>query len=147
MMFDIIAETKEEWRDLGFYYDFDKENTTWHLVGSLDGLSSFSRILREYADDERNNNIGEHEHLGPYMYLTIVTSESPKITDYGIFGSLSDLKRHSDLTSEKIKNSKPDIVLQIDTEYSDENEAILLFEIKNDGFDPSVADDFAWAKK
>lgn len=145
--FDIVEHTKEDWRELGFYYSFEKEEKTWLLQGSAQGLSNLGRELREFATGGQYTELGDHEHLGPYMYLTVITSEEPQITDYGLFGSKDDLIRLSEIIEVRLKRSKVGDIVIIDSEYSITNEAVLRMEIKEDGFDPTRADDFAWAKK
>jgi hypothetical protein len=145
--YDAVAATKEEWNELGFYYDYDKETREWIVEGSNEGLLAFVRILREYAGKEANRKVGEHHHLGPYMYLTIVTAESPKITDYGIFGSSADLARLSDILAACLEGSKVGDTIKVDSKYSNTNEAVLIIKVKSNSFDPSEPDDFSWAKK
>lgn len=82
--FDVVEFTREELNDLGFYYDYDEETKVWIIEGTRKGLIGFAQILKDYATKTRNEKLGEHDHLGPYMYLTIVTAELPRITDYGI---------------------------------------------------------------
>ena len=145
--YDVIAETREEWNELVFFYDYNKDTKEWLLEGSREGLLQFSRILREYASKESNKKLGEHDHLGPYSYLTIVTAELPGITDYGIFGSLINLSQLSDQLENGVKAAATGDIIKIDSEYSSSNEAVLIMKIRDDGFDPSEPDDFAWAKK
>ena len=65
--------TREGWRELGFYYDFDEARFCWRLIGSRSGLLKLRDILNGYADDPRNEQISEHEHYGPYSYLKLMT--------------------------------------------------------------------------
>lgn len=60
-------QTKEEWREFGFFYDYDEKNSCWRLVGSRKGLLKFCDILNEYANDERNAPLSEHEHCGTIL--------------------------------------------------------------------------------
>ncbi|MDQ3710914.1 MAG: hypothetical protein M3388_01640 [Acidobacteriota bacterium] len=146
-MINIKQETKEEWRELGFFYDYNKANQEWLLIGSRNGLLNFSNLLDEYISKPRNEKLGEHEHFFPYMYLTVVTSNETKITDYGIFGSLVDLERLANIIKEKLIDSTVGNVFQIDSEYSKSNEAKLVFEIREKNFDPASADNFLWLNK
>ena len=36
--------TREEWRELGFFYDRDDDAKEWRLRGSRDGLRRFARL-------------------------------------------------------------------------------------------------------
>ena len=146
-MIDIKQVTEEEWRELGFFYEFNKEKQEWLLIGSHNGLLNLGNLLDKYVSDPRNEDLGEHEHFSPYMYLTIVTSNEAKITDYGIFGSLMDLERLADIIKDKLKSSSVGNVFQLDSEYSKINEARLVFEVKEENFDPASADDFLWLNK
>ncbi len=146
-MINIKQETKEEWRELGFFYDYDKEKQRWLCIGSREGLLNLSNLLNEYASEPLNEKLGEHEHFPPYMYLTVVTWNEPQITDYGVFGSFSDLKRLANIIGEKLKGSNAGDTFQIDTEYSKDNKAKLLLQVKEDDFDPASADNFIWLNK
>ena len=145
--YDAVADTKAEWNELGFYYDYNNEAKEWRIEGSREGLLELVKILRNYASKERNSQLSEHDHLGPYMYLKIVTSELPQFNDDGIYGTLPDLQRLSKLIEESIGKSEPGDTLVIDKEYSNSNETVLSLIVRDDGFDPSEPDDFAWAKK
>ncbi|MDQ3636056.1 MAG: hypothetical protein M3405_16365 [Acidobacteriota bacterium] len=146
-MIDVKKETIEDWRELGFFYDYDKEKNLWLLVGSRNGLLNLSKLLKNYASKMNNNQLGEHEHLFPYSYLTIVTSEKPQITDYGIFGSLSDLLDLADIISEKLKDSNVGDLIQVGDEYSKDTETQLFLQVKEEDFDPSSEDKFLWLEK
>lgn len=146
-MIDVKKETIEDWRELGFFYEYDKEKNLWLLVGSRNGLLNLSKLLKNYASKMNNNQLGEHEHLFPYSYLTIVTSEKPQITDYGIFGSLSDLLNLADIISEKLKDSNVGDLIQVGDEYSKDTETQLFLQVKEEDFDPSSEDKFLWLEK
>jgi hypothetical protein len=137
---ELNEQTKDEWRELGFFYDYDKENFCWRLIGSRQGLLKFSKLLKDYANDERNAPLSEHEHYGPYWYLKLVTWNKAEITSDAIAGTLEDFKRLSNLTKQKLENAAIGDKITIDVEYSPENEAKILFEIKEDNFDAAKAD-------
>lgn len=80
-----------EWRELGFYYERDDGERRWRIVGDRIGIKRFSDLVREYASNDANEGISEHEHYGPYMYLEIGTWRVPEITDHWIAGPLIDL--------------------------------------------------------
>ena len=137
---ELNEQTKEDWRELGFFYDYDKANSCWRLVGSRLGLLKFCDILNEYAADERNAPLSEHEHYGPYWYLTLVTWSEPEITAHDIRGTFEDFRRLSKLTKQKLENASVGDKFIIDVKYSPKNEAKILFEIETDDFDAAKAD-------
>lgn len=133
-------QTKIEWRELGFFYDYDENNSCWRLVGSRQGLLKFCDILNDYAADERNSPLSEHEHYGPYWYLKLTTWNEPIITADDIRGTFEDFRRLSKLTKQKLENASVGDSFVIDTEYSSKNEAKILFEIEAEDFDAAKAD-------
>lgn len=146
-MFDVVEHTKEDWRDLGFYYEFEKVEKRWLLIGSRAGLSKLVELIRTFVNKSQACSVGEHEHLGPYSYFTLVLADAPAITDYGVFGPLDDLLELAKVLENRIGASRPGQTIVIDAEYSSGNEAMLELFVKEDGFDPSSADGFEWAKK
>jgi hypothetical protein len=137
---ELNEQTKDEWRELGFFYNYDESNSCWRLIGSRQGLLKFCDILNEYASDKRNAPLSEHEHYGPYWYLKLTTWEKPQITPDAIYGTLEDFRRLSKLTKQKLENAVVGDKVLIDVEYSPENEAKILFEIEADDFDAAKAD-------
>ena len=89
---ELSEQTKDEWRELGFFYNYDEGKSCWQLIGSRPGLLNFCDILNEYADDKRDAPLSDHEHYGPYWYLTFITWKKPQITSYGVFGTLEDCR-------------------------------------------------------
>jgi len=128
------------WRELGFYYDYNDDQKFWVLVGSKQGLLNFSKILDEYVLRPGTEMISEDEHYGPYSYLKIMTWDKPVINNDAISGTLSDLKKLSNLIKKKLESQRIPSEFEIDKEYSNQNESKLRFEIKEDGFDPASAD-------
>lgn len=140
-------DTEEEWRELGFYYDYDKGAKSWRLVGSCSGLLKFCDLLEVYSQDSRNKGISEHDHYGPYMYLKIMTWNGPDINENAIAGTLADLKRLADICRKKLSTSKPGDVIRVDSEYVKEYTSSLQFEVQNNEFDPAGPDPFTWLEK
>jgi hypothetical protein len=134
------VSTRKEWRNLGFFYDYDEKRGEWHFIGSRSGLEKFRDILSQYASNPKNDQKSEHDHYGPYMYLEIMTWDSPNISDHCIQGTLSDLKKLSDLVGQKLKNALPNDSFIIQQEYAKDAQSSLVFEIKEDNFDPASAD-------
>ena len=137
-------QTKDEWRELGFFYHYEESNSCWNFVGSRQGLLKFCNILINYAADERNAPLSEHEHYGPYLYLKLITWNKAEITAHAIFGTLGDFEKLSKLIKQKLENAIIGDNFVIDEEYSQNNEAKLLFEIKEDDFDAAKSDVQLW---
>jgi hypothetical protein len=132
--------TRDEWRDLGFYYDFDEATTRWRLIGSHSGLLHFRDLLIAYANAPNHNRLSEHEHYGPYSYLTVRTGSKPAILPEGIVGTLADIRRFADLLEKKLRQTAIGEMFTIGSEYANTNSAFLECEIQVDGFDPASAD-------
>jgi hypothetical protein len=140
MTVDVDQMSREEWRELGFFYDYDKEHRRWLLVGSRNGLLKFRDLLNEYVADPRNEKLSEHEHYGPYMYLKVITWNESFISEGGIFGTLPDLKRLANIISEKLRTCSTGESFIVSTEYAEGSEATMEFVVKDEGFDPAGED-------
>lgn len=140
---DLNKHILQEWRQLGFYYDFDKraEVNQWRFYGSKQGLRQFSRLIQKYIDDNVNEEKSEHEHYGPYAYLKIITTEKPMITENYIGGTLDDLKKLSLLINQLTDGNDIGTTFNIDKEYAKGNTATTRFFIMADNFDPSCLDE------
>lgn len=134
----VIEQTKNEWNDLGFYYDRDDDKSIWQIIGSKKGILKFCKLLEEYSDDKSREPISEDRHFGPYSYLKFMTWNEPKIAEREICGKLNDFKILSEIIKQKLNMSKN--TFQIDKEYSKNNEYRLEFIIKEDNFEPASAD-------
>jgi hypothetical protein len=132
--------TREEWRELGFFYDFDEKDSRWRLVGSRSGLLKFRDILTAYANDPRNEKISEHEHYGPYWYLKLMTCEEAGITEQAICGTTSDFRRLAMIVRGKLDSCGVGSKFIIGNEYAEGSEAVLEFEVREEGFDPASVD-------
>ena len=130
--------TREEWRDLGFYYEHREGR--WVFVGAPSGPQGFPRLLRAYAEDPRKVVPSEHEHYGPYMYLKVVTSDAPRIGEDAIRGSLPDLTRLADLFEQRLRIHGPGSSFEIDHDYGPRNTSTVRVEVRPEGFDPAAAD-------
>ena len=142
-----IEATEREWRELGFYYDFDKKFLSWNIYGSKSGISKFAKLIEEYSNNPRNNIIYEHDHYGPSMFLKIITLEEPEINDNAIGGSLSDLLRLSEIIKNKIKSANVGDKIIINEEYGNSNNAFIRIEIMDDDFDVISLDEWIRDKK
>jgi len=132
--------TREEWRELGFYYVTEEEPPGWRFVGSSTGLERLVSLLDEYVRDSRKTTVSEHEHYGPYMYLKVQTSEAPEIDSHSIRGSLADLARLRDLIAGALRAHGPGQSFVIGPEYAESVTFPLRFQVREAGFDPAVAD-------
>lgn len=139
--FDFDQQEREEWRELGFYYDRDDETKIWNIYGDRSGLNNLCVIIEEYISTKENEGLGEHEHLGPYQYLKIVTSNEPMITKQGIFGSFSDLKSFAKLFKSKLDQGSVNGQFTIGNEFAKSCEYWMVFHVMPDGFDPVSMDE------
>jgi hypothetical protein len=132
--------TREEWRELGFFYELQDEPPRWRIVGSPSGLGNLVKVLDKYVRDPRHEAISEHEHYGPYMYLKVQTAETPTIDNESIRGSLSDLVHLRDLIANGLRNLRAGESLVVGPEYSPAVRFPLHLELREAEFDPASAD-------
>jgi hypothetical protein len=78
---ELDQRTVNEWRDLGFFYDYDEVESCWRVIGSREGFMKFVDLLESYVMNPRNGRLSEHEHYGPYSYLKLMTWSQAEITD------------------------------------------------------------------
>jgi hypothetical protein len=86
--------TRQEWSELGFFYDYDKAGSRWQLIGSQLGLLRFVEILDSYVADPKNERLSEHEHYGPYWFLKLMTWGEAEISESAICGTLLDFRSY-----------------------------------------------------
>ena len=134
---DLNLQTINEWRQLGYYYEYDKDFKQWRLYGSKGGLRSFVNQIDHYVNDPANNDISEHMHLGPYNYLKISTCLNAQISEKYIGGTLSELKMFKVLVDEKLTRHQVGEIFKIGSDYSPDTSVTMLFIIMADNFDPS----------
>ncbi len=132
--------TRDEWRELGFYYVTQEEPPGWLLVGSVTGLSKLVSLLDDYVQDSRNATLSEHEHYGPYMYLKVQTSEAPQIDRQGIRGSQADIRRLRELIEAGLRVHGPGESFVIGSDYSQSVEFPLIFQVREAALDPAACD-------
>jgi hypothetical protein len=139
---DEIEFYKNEWRELGFFYDLDEDNSQWLFTGSLGGLLKFRDLLLAYATNPHNDLLSEHDHYGTYLlsYLKIMTWNQPGICANNIHGSLSDLQGLAYLVESKLKNMLPQTEASIGPEYAKDCGFSLVFRVMPDDFDPASMD-------
>ncbi|TAL77581.1 MAG: hypothetical protein EPN75_12485 [Beijerinckiaceae bacterium] len=136
--------TRREWRKLGFFYDRDDKTKEWLIRGSRAGLLEFSRILLEYSRNPHRQQLSEHDHLGPYMYLKIGTWSARIIDDHWIAGTSDDLAVLSTLITERISKAKEGDMVRLRQAYAPASPYELRLEVCGDEFDPAVADKACW---
>lgn len=138
------TKTRRAWRELGFFYDRDDDAKEWRVVGSVAGLSKFAGLVKKYASDPRSIQISEHDHFGPYGYLTVGTWNVPLINENWIAGPLPDLLRLSALINERIAKAKIGETYKLREAYAAPSPYELTLDVRNDAFDPASADTGCW---
>jgi hypothetical protein len=136
--------TRREWRELGFFYGRDDEAKVWHIAGSKQGPATFARLIQRYVSNPRNEALSEHDHLGPYMYLTIGTWSAPEITNYWIAGPLKDLSHLSSIINDKLCELKCGDQMTLRPAFAPTSPYDLVLEMRDDEFDPARADRNCW---
>ncbi|MHA4847864.1 hypothetical protein ACX0G7_27100 [Flavitalea antarctica] len=141
---DIVQMIVDEWRQLGFYYDFDERASVnqWRFFGHKQGLLNFVKLIDDYVNNENNSHFSEHEHYGPYMYLKIITLEDQSVINRNaIGGTIADLKKLKDMLADKIDKCVPGQTFSIDKVYGEENTVTTKFFVMADDFDPVTMDE------
>jgi len=141
---EVNEVTRGEWRELGFFYERDDALREWRLRGSREGLLGFSRALIDYVRTPRRNEIGEHDHFGPYMYLTIGTFTSPQIDAYWIAGTPRELEQLGRSLDEKLLGACVGEIIRLRGSYCPEAPYEFTVVIEADDFDPAKADPYCW---
>jgi hypothetical protein len=131
---------RDDWRDLGFFYNRDDQDKTWTLTGSRAGLLRFRDALLAYVADPRNAMKSEHEHYGPYSCLEIMTWPEAGFDDHAIRGPVADLARLARLIEDKIADARPGSAVRIQEEFAKDSPYALLLDVRQDGFDPASED-------
>ena len=131
---------RDDWRELGFFYDRDGQNRVWTFTSSRAGLLRFRDALLAYVADPRNTLKSEHEHYGPYSYLKIMTWPEAGFDDHAIRGPLADLGRLASLIEAKLAGARPGSAVRIREEFAEDSPYALLLDVREDGFDPASAD-------
>lgn len=140
---DIDQRIIDDWRELGFYYDFDERISVnqWRFYGSKNGLQNFVRILNDYTNDPRNDRLSEHSHFGLYSYLKIMTWNAPVITANYIAGTIQDLKSLGNIIADKISEAERGQTFNIEKDYGIDNTVTAKFFVMSDDFDPGSMDE------
>jgi hypothetical protein len=132
--------TRQEWRDLGFFYDRDDLAKVWRLTGSRAGLLRFRDALLAYVADPLNAEQSEHEHSGPFMYLEILTWPEAGFDEHAIRGTLPDLERLATVVEGELTKAQPGETIRIQSEFAANSPYALILVVREDDFDPAEAD-------
>ena len=146
-MLDIDQRIKDEWRELGFYYNLEESanKSEWKFYGSKQGLYNFVKLLEDYTDNSANDFLSQHDHYGPYNYLKIMTWDKAVITGNYIAGTIKDLKNFKNIIADKLEKFQAGQSFTIDKEYGVDNTAAMMFFIMEDDFDPvSMDKNYSW---
>lgn len=130
----------EHWRALGFFYVLDDSNHEWRLTGSRYGLQNFARILTNYTNNPGNDLPSEHDHLGPYMYLKIMTWPQAGISKNSIHGTLPDLQRLATIVDDAVSDMHVGETVRIQMQYTSDAEYAIVLQALDDDTDPSLLD-------
>jgi len=134
---------QQKWKELGFFFEFDEAASRWRFVGDKNGLLMLVDLLRNYSNDSTKNFISEHEHLGPYMQLKIMTSTEPELSVRGISGTLSDIRRLAEMIAAKVANSAVGDSFVIAEEFAGKTNVSMEINIARNGFEPGSMDQCA----
>ena len=129
--------TRNEWKELGFFYYSDDSEKRWDLYGSQSGIVRLSEEISDFIS--RDEIFGEHQHLLPHWYLTIEYDEVPDINKRGIVGRKVDLLKVRDFLNSAQNNSSPRSCVAIHSCF-DQTTYKMYFHIEQDDFDPSSMD-------
>jgi hypothetical protein len=135
------SKTRQEWQELGFFYELDESSKDWIIIGSRAGLASFSALLRAYVADPRNAMQSEHEHYGPYHYLEVMTWTEAGMDDHSIHGTLLDLERLAKLVDERAAVLRPGERTRIREDYAPNAKYGLVLNLREDALDPATMDE------
>ncbi len=141
--YDFDQRLEDEWRQLGFYYDFDERISVnqWRFFGTRKGLQNFINLLNEYINHPANNELSEHDHYGPYSYLKIMTWDKPVITNGYFAGTLDDLRKLKQIMSDKLGSTQVGETFTVDKDYGTDNTVTTKFFVMADNFDPVSMDE------
>jgi hypothetical protein len=136
--------TRQEWRELGFFYDRDDAAGQWKIHGSKEGLEKFAASLDRYAANPNHADISEHDHLGPYMYLKFGTWPTPQLNSDWLAGPLPALAGLARNIRAALITASVDQTLSFRSAFAPSEPYDLLLTVESDSFDPARADDGCW---
>lgn len=133
----VAEQTREEWRELGFYYISSEEQKTWTLHGSRKGLLNLSRLVKEFASLDLP--FGTHKHLMPHWYLTLTSDDNFTVNSRGISGTPRQLNEFAEIFSKRVQQSSLGVSEYISAKILSSDYSIE-FMVHGDSFDPSSKD-------
>jgi hypothetical protein len=142
-----IEAIKEEWRNLGYYFEKNKSERKWVFTSSKNGIKKLINQIIDFTQKEGNIEIGEHDHWGPYGDLKIMTTRVPEITIEYIGGSFSSLRELAYQIKQRLEIVNHNESFCIQEENKNAMSAGLEFRIKDDDYDPASADIQLWQKE
>ena len=131
---------RNEWRALGFFYDYDDRRGNWLFRASRSGFAKLCFELRQYAIDSKHALTSQHEHYGPYSYLKFVMWSELKVTADGIYGASPDFIRLAKMIELQTANAPPGTEVELAGQYFANSDSTLVLRVEPDGFDPSSCD-------
>jgi hypothetical protein len=131
---------RDQWRELGFFYEVDDNAKAWRFRGSSAGLGRLVADLDTYVRKPTSTVEGEHEHLGPYMYLKIMTASNGFVNGDAIAGTLKDLSHLARLLENRLIHAVPGASFSIQREFLPTAEYALEFRVEPHEFDPATQD-------
>jgi hypothetical protein len=131
------SDTGERWRTLGFYHEPDTHQRVWRFVGAISGLQTLARMLTSQADKAERTSSAAALSIGPYDDFTIRVWERAGIDDESIYGTPADLRRLSRLLEARLSSARAGSDFVLGTDYAPDVEYTLVFEVKDEGFDPA----------
>ena len=129
--------TRQEWRDLGFYYISSTEQQKWILHGSKVGLLNLCKLVEEFA--AKNHPLGEHDHLLPHWYLTLTSCDTFSINSRGISGTPKQLNEFAKIFTKSVQNSSKGTTSLLSKDVFSSEYAIE-YTVHGDNYDPSSKD-------
>lgn len=137
---EMKAAVREEWRKLGFFYDRDDDTKTWKIVGDRKGIERFIQEVTRFTSDPRNERPSEHEHLGPYLYLKLMSWPENRIDEQGIAGPLSELQRMAFTIREGLLRAADAQKIFLRQSFAPNSEYELCIELRPGAFDAAGED-------
>lgn len=139
----LLDETHSDiaWRKLGYFYIFDQDSNEQCIFGDRAGIRAFISELRSYGNSKFFQHLGAHDHIGPYMYLELRTSDCAGIHEGLIQGLPEDFLKLAVLIESELAvlDASNTIIIE---HFGANNSVPLKLSVKPDGFDPASMD---WA--
>ena len=134
------ASARDEWRELGFFYELNKDLQQWRFVGSRAGLLRFRDLLVDRVAKSTNaDDSGDVDHR-PLVRFAITTWPDPEIDDHGVSGSLEDLRHLATIVERKLSGARPGDRVRIGRDYAPASDYVLALDLRGDDFDPASED-------